>query len=188
LKILSGSTNPVKIGAVREAFSHYFSSVEVIGLPARSGVSSQPIGDEAFAGAEMRARSAWELNRAQSMGAAYCAGLEGGIAQLRGRWVAFGGVCLMDAEGRSALAASAQFELPPGVVQQVLSGAELGDVMDALTGERDTKQAGGAAGILSHGILNRQSLYTQAVIAALIPFINPVLYRQPDQAPPQPSI
>ena len=42
MKILTGSKNPVKVEAVREAFSHYFDDITVIGIPVQSNVAGQP--------------------------------------------------------------------------------------------------------------------------------------------------
>ena len=42
MKIVVGSTNPVKVGAVEEAFKKYFPDCSVIGQEASSEVSEQP--------------------------------------------------------------------------------------------------------------------------------------------------
>ena len=36
MKILTGSENPVKVEAVREAFSQYFDDMTVVGIPVQS--------------------------------------------------------------------------------------------------------------------------------------------------------
>jgi hypothetical protein len=38
VKILVGSTNPVKIGAVKDAFSRFFNDIEVVAFPVNSCV------------------------------------------------------------------------------------------------------------------------------------------------------
>jgi non-canonical (house-cleaning) NTP pyrophosphatase len=50
-------------------------------------------------------------------------------------------------------------------------GEELGPLMDRLSGEDNTKQKQGAVGILTNGLINRQSAYEQIVAMAAGPFI-----------------
>ena len=68
------------------------------------------------------------------------------------------------------------FELPPGIVAALLGGDELGHLMDRLVGEHNTKQRGGAVGILTGGRITRRELYAQGVAMALIPFLNEGMY------------
>ncbi len=71
---------------------------------------------------------------------------------------------------------SAHFELPDVVVRQLLNGAELGDVMDRITKDQNTKQKNGAIGFFTRNMLTRKDLYVPGIISALIPFLNPELY------------
>jgi inosine/xanthosine triphosphatase len=176
MRVLVGSVNPVKIAAVRDAFESYFPGAEVEGIEAPSGVPAQPVGEETFTGAENRARALLAADAERSPGAEFCVGLEGGIAQYHGRWFAFGVICIADAAGRLGFGVSPLFELPPGVVDDLLGGSELGHVMDRLAGEHNTKQRGGAVGILTRGRITRCELYAQGVAMALIPFLNPGLF------------
>ncbi len=174
--VLVGSRNPVKIGAVQDVFGQYFPGVEVQGIEVLSGVPAQPVGDDTFTGAQNRALALVELNREQGLGATYCAGLEGGIAQLAGRWFAFGAICVADASGRCGTGISPMFELAPALLEPLLQGEELGHVVDRLSGDQNTKQKGGAIAYLTQGRLGRRELYAQGVVMALVPFLNPELY------------
>lgn len=176
MKVLVGSENPVKIAAVQDVFEPYFPGVEVIGLAVPSGVPAQPVGDETFAGAENRARALVARNAAEGLGASYCAGLEGGIAQLHGRWFAFGVLCIADAAGRLGFGVSPLFEMPSPMLAQVLAGEELGHVVDRLSGERNSKQKGGAIAFLTRGRVDRRQLYAQGLAMALVPFLNEEMY------------
>ena len=176
MRVLVGSANPVKIAAVRDAFEPYFPGAVVEGIEASSGVPAQPVGEETFAGAENRARTLQAFNDEQGLEAEFCVGLEGGIAQYHDRWFAFGVICIADATGRLGFGVSPLFELPPGVVDDLLGGSELGHVMDRLAGEHNTKQRGGAVGILTGGRITRRELYAQGVAMALIPFLNVGMY------------
>lgn len=176
MKVLVGSENPVKIGAVRDVFAMYFPEVEVIGIPVPSGVPAQPVGEETFLGAENRARALVALNKAQGLAASYCVGLEGGIAQLHGRWFAFGVLCVADADGRLGFGLSPLFEMPPAMLADVLAGEELGHVVDRLSGDRNSKQKGGAIAFLTQGRVDRRMLYAQGLAMALVPFLNRGMY------------
>jgi non-canonical (house-cleaning) NTP pyrophosphatase len=63
--------------------------------------------------------------------------------------------------------------LPPAVLEKLEHANELGDVMDEVFGTDNIKQKGGAIGLLTHNQLSRSSVYHQALILALIPFVNP---------------
>ena len=176
MRVLVGSANPVKIAAVRDVFESYFNGAEVEGIETPSGVPAQPIGEDTFTGAQNRAGALIALNDERELGAEFCVGLEGGIAQYHSRWFAFGAICIADAASRLGFGVSPLFELPPGVVDDLLGGSELGHVMDRLAGEHNTKQRGGAVGILTGGRITRRELYAQGVAMALIPFLNEEMY------------
>ena len=83
MKSVVGSANPVKIAAVRDVFEPYFPGAVVEGIETPSGVPAQPVGEDTFTGAENRARTLLIHNADRSLGAAFCVGLEGGIAEYR---------------------------------------------------------------------------------------------------------
>ena len=89
-KVAVGSTNPVKVGAVEEAFTKYFSELIVAGVPVVSGVAEQPRSEkETMVGARQRAQAALKQNTE----AEYGVGLEGGVTEVEGKmfecaWVA----------------------------------------------------------------------------------------------------
>lgn len=173
-----GSLNPVKTGAVFRALSEYTEDAEVIGVDVASGVPAQPLGEETFRGA---------FNRATSLRAQYPAeedmltlymGIEGGVMELHGTAFAFGCVSVTDAAGKESNGTSALFPLPPAMAREVKNRKELGEVIDELSGQVNSKQQGGAIGFLTGNVITREELYYQGVIAALTPFIhsiNPVL-------------
>jgi inosine/xanthosine triphosphatase len=72
---------------------------------------------------------------------------------------------------------SASFTLPPVVLAGLREGRELGDEMARLTGIDNIKHKGGAIGAFTNGLLTRSSVYHQALILALCPFVHP-LYQQ----------
>jgi inosine/xanthosine triphosphatase len=176
MQVLVGSHNPTKVQAVQAAFAHYFDVVAVVPRPVESRVAHQPVNDETFAGAHNRALALGRLNQTEALGASFCVGIEAGILQLYSIWYAFSAVCIADDLGRLGWGTTPMWELPPHVTHELLGGTELGDVMDRLMGEQNTKQKGGAVAYFTRGVTNRTAIYTQAVTLALIPFVNPHHY------------
>jgi len=76
VKVLVGSQNRVKLEATKEAFSRYFTEVEVIGIEVDSKVSSQPINEETFWGAKSRATELEKINRERGLNGRYFVGIE----------------------------------------------------------------------------------------------------------------
>ena len=176
MKILVGSENPVKIEAVKEAFTKYFGNVEVVGIGVESHVPAQPVNDETYIGAQSRAIHLKELNEKENLGADYFVGIEGGIAEEFEKWFAFGAMCIMNKEGEKGLGTSPHFELPVEVADKLLKGIELGDVIDELTTTENSKQHSGAIGFFTKGVMDRKELYTHGLIVAMIPFLHEKLY------------
>ena len=176
MKVLVGSENPVKVEAVREAFSKYFDDVEVLGLKVNSMVPDQPIGKETFLGAENRALALTVIDNERKLNCDFFVGLESGIIHLYSKWFTFGVVCIIDKSRRESFGTSIMFELPEFIVKQLLKRVELGDVMDEIIGEKNTKQKGGAVGFFTKGVINREKLYVDGIISALIPLLNEDLF------------
>ena len=172
MKILVGSKNPVKIAAAKEAFSNYFENAEVIGIEVDSNVPNQPINNETFVGAENRALELKRLNNPKKLDAQFFVGIEGGITWQYSKWFAFGGMCIVDTKGKIGFGTSLHFELPKDIINRLLEGKELGDIMDKISGVQNTKQKGGAIEFFTKGVMDRKAIYVQGLIAALIPFIN----------------
>lgn len=175
--VIVGSTNPVKLTAVKTGFGAMFPQecFNFRGIDVPSGVSDQPQNDaETLQGAKQRAANAQE----QVPEADFWVGIEGGVDGLPGNsetLLAFAWVVLLSAE-QSGCARTGAFGLPAGVVKLVRGGIELGEADDRVFGTQGSKQHNGAVGLLTHDVLTRDGFYAQAVQLALIPFINPQLY------------
>jgi len=176
MKILIGSQNPVKIKATQEAFSKYFDDVEIIARDVNSKVSDQPVGDQTFEGAEHRVLELEKMNRTSNLEADFFVGIEGGITRIYSRWFAFGAVCIANKEGKKSFGISSHFELPEQIVEELLEGKELGQVMNEITGWENVKQKGGAIGFFTKGKVNRETAYIQGLIVALVPFLHQEFY------------
>jgi inosine/xanthosine triphosphatase len=176
MKILVGSKNPVKINSVEEAFQNYFEEIEVVGIDVDSLVSNQPIGDETFIGAKNRVLALIKENETNNYGAEFFIGIEGGIVKLYDKWFAFGCMCVADKEGNIGFGSSPQFELPAIVTEKLLSGIELGEVMDEIQNQENTKQNHGAIGYFTNGVMNRKELYVEGLKVAVVPFLHKKMY------------
>ena len=176
MKILVGTINPVKLESVREAFSLYYDNIEVIGITVDSGVPDQPVNGQTFEGAKNRAEELKRINDTENYNADYFVGIEGGIQEEYGRWFAFGCMCVIDKNENTGFGTSAHFELPDIVTKQLLSGKELGHVMDEIMNQENTKQKNGAIGFFTEGRMNRKELYIPGLISALVPFMHKDLY------------
>jgi len=176
MKVLVGSLNKVKIEAVKEAFSKYFAEVEVADIEIDSRVPGQPINEQTFEGARNRALELQKINRKERLDGRFFVGIEGGILKIFSKWFALSAICIIDDKGRIGYGTSPFFELPEGISKRLLDSAELGDVMDDLTGGQDTKQKQGAAGYFTRGVMDRKGIYIDGLVAALVPFLNEGLY------------
>lgn len=170
--IAVGSLNPVKVGAVRAVIGRVWPSAEVVGVDAPTGVSAMPLSDdECIAGARCRAQAARE-----QLDADLGFGLEGGVQEAAGQVWLVGWVAMVDRDGRCGMGGTARLPLPERIAAAVRAGAELGPYMDALLGEENVRQRGGAVGALTAGLVSRQAKFETAVAYALAPLINAALY------------
>lgn len=171
MKIVVSSLNPVKIEAVRKAFLSHFPEHEINLIPAsvESGVSDQPMSDkETSQGARNRVNNA----RHEIGDADYWVGLEGGLDMFDGHLMAFAWMAVADSKNRTSETRSVTLPLPPRVQQLVLAGMELGEANDRVFSTLNSKQEGGAFGLLTDGLMTRESVYTQTLVLALVPFVN----------------
>lgn len=171
MKVVIASHNPAKIRAVREAFSLQFREEDIDYIPASvaSGVSDQPLSDdETRTGARNRARNACE----QIPEADFWVGLEGGINTVDDDLMAFAWMAVLGPGDRIGEARTVTLPLPPAVKALVDEGLELGEANDKVFSTVNSKHEGGAFGLLTNGLYTRESVYTEALVIALVPFVN----------------
>ncbi len=173
MKIIVGSKNPVKFQATGNVLEKIYGELEVQAIDVDSGVPDQPIGlNVTIQGAINRAKNAFSPDFDLSVG------IESGLLEvphsitgyLDLQWCA-----IYDGE-KITLGVSAGFEYPPLVIEQVLSGKEVGDVMDQVTGVDKLGQKTGAVSHLTQGMLDRTGNTEQCVLMAMVPRMNEDLY------------
>lgn len=176
--VVVASKNPVKVQAALDGFDRMFPESEFVAQPLSvpSGVADQPMSEqETLQGALNRVQNA----RNESPNANFWIGIEGGVAEENNELAAFAWVVVQDRE-QLGKARSGTFYLPPAVQQLVQQGIELGTANDRIFNHENSKQKGGAIGILSDNALSRRELYEQAVVLALVPIKNKTLYLNPE--------
>ncbi len=170
MNIVVASANPAKIRAVQGALAKVFAdqALHFSGLKVASGVAAQPMSSaETLQGA---------LNRLQAVAAAepdadYYLALEAGLdGDSSFAWIA------ISHQGRISKTRSASLPIPPAAIMALQQGEELGDVMDNMFGQQNIKHQGGAIAMLTNHLLTRSEVYQQAIILAMIPFIQPQLF------------
>ena len=168
LIIKVASTNPAKIKAVASAFAELFPDerLDVQGIAVPSGVADQPMSSaETLLGAMNRVAEL--ADTAADFRVAIEAGLDDDFTFA---WM------VIEHQGKIGKARSASLMLPPAALSQLQQGKELGDVMDTMFNQDNIKQKGGAIALLTHNKLSRSSVYHQALILAMITFLNPALF------------
>ncbi len=177
MKIVVGSTNNVKVEAVREAIRDYdiLSNAEVSGVDVNSEVSEQPKSvDETIQGAMNRAKNAFR-------DCDYSFGIESGLMQVPNTKTGYMDVCacvIYDGQNYHVGLSSA-FEYPREVTRLVFEeGLEINQAAyrTGLTKNPKVGSAEGAIGILTRGRLIRKDYTKQAVAMALIHLENLKLY------------
>jgi inosine/xanthosine triphosphatase len=172
--VVVASRNPVKIQAALGGFQEMFPEdiFQVLPVNVPSNVSDQPMTSaETLLGARHRAENAL----AAFPQGHFWVGIEGGVEELDGGLTGFAWIVIRSAtllgKGRTAT-----FFLPSQVANLVRQGKELGEADDIVFNRSNSKQENGAVGILTGDVIDRVKLYEMAVILALIPFKNPLLY------------
>ncbi len=167
MRIAVGSTNPVKLAAAEMAARPLWPQGEFLAVPVESGVGDQPWGDEeTIRGAIRRAQGALARGRAD-----VGIGIEAGVHDTSYGLFVISWAAVVDRAGRLGLGGGGRLLLPEPVARRVRQGQELGPVMDAWTGEHNTKQRQGTVGILTGGRFGRTEALAHTCLLALARFI-----------------
>ncbi len=156
---------------MKSVFERALGPTEVRLVSVDSGVPSQPFDDETAKGACERARKALQ-------DADFGVGIEAGLIWHKDLKLYFDVqfCAIVSQDGRLTIGHGSGFVYPPRVIEEVLAGRSVGEVMSALTGIEKIGHKAGAIGYLSKNLLTRQQLTEQAVLMALIPRLRPELY------------
>ncbi|MBM4249973.1 MAG: inosine/xanthosine triphosphatase [Euryarchaeota archaeon] len=176
MRVRVGSANPVKVEAVRTVLRSTFRGrrLEVEGRDVHSQVPAEPFGKDVINGAIHRAESALLLDDWAHFGV----GIEAGLfwCEHLQDYLDVQYCAILDRGGRITLGHGPGFQYPPPLMQLVKEGLTVGEAMARLTGIQGIGRKKGVVGYLSKGILVRKKLTETAIIAALLPRLNPELY------------
>lgn len=168
MKIMVGSMNQVKVGAVRELIEDYaiFAGAIVEGMDVESNVRHQPMTlEETIRGARHRAQKAYEN------GGDIGIGIEGGLATIpytKTTYMNISAVAVFDGN-EYHLGLTSGFEQPLSVMRAIIDGG-----MDMSEAYKATKlsdadhlgSAEGAIGLLTSGRVDRKAYVKQALMCA----------------------
>jgi inosine/xanthosine triphosphatase len=171
-----GSTNPQKVGAAAVVIKKVFPTAHLLASEVQSGVSLQPMGRlETIRGAINRALSA----RAH-LDANWGIGMESGVEKHNNAWYISDYCCLIGNDSFLSISGGTNLQLPISMGSLLQQGEELGNIMDTFSGQSMTKHTGGAASILTKGLLNRQIIFEILLSCAFAPLLMPQIYRNQD--------
>lgn len=177
IKVAVGSSNKVKVDAVRNIFTQAFGLVEVVSVEPTKSIPAQPQEEKTIQGAISRAQIALE-----QAGADFGVGIEAGLFynKVLQKHLDIQYCAVVDSSGKMTVGHGPGFEYPPEVVKSVLAGGTVGDTMSKLTEIEKIGHKMGSVGYLSDGMIDRTSLTEIAVLMALIPRIRKDLYEPED--------
>src|ERR1700722_8831499 len=200
-----GSARRPKLNAVTEAFSSLsfaFPDFEIVGIEVESGVRHTPLSrEDLMTGARQRAETLVRVARTGTKPWNYFIGLEGGIdvvpatdvmpnldlvpdfdvvAEAGKRWVFLENWAYVTDGTAGAFGQSGAILLPEVLARIVVDdGVELSEAIDAFARRHNIRDAEGAWGILSRSLISRQEAFRVAVLNALAPFYNRLVYSAP---------
>lgn len=173
MKIVVGSTSPVKINAVKQAFSEYYTDFRVESVAIPSGVNPFPWSDEEMLqGAMNRAKGAQE----KFPDADFAVGLEGGLQQL-GDWMMVKQLAVVIRGGEVGVGLSSGYDCPKGILEQIKPQKESSrKKIDSFFGSDEILSNKGPIGVLTKFKMTRTDSSIDAVLCALTRFVSPEYY------------
>lgn len=168
-----GSSNPVKIRGVREAFEKFFTINEVRYRKVNTSIPIQPMNlSQIVKGAEERALGA--MDSACDFGV----GVEAGFYLFQNEPFDVEISFIVDKKGYHSIGFSPAFPIPNKIYEWILMGKykELEEAVEAITGINSIGEKEGFIGYLTRGRFERYVLSYTATVMALVKLLNKELY------------
>ncbi len=169
-----GSTNPVKINAVKLATQDYWPQAKLLGFEVDSQVSEQPHSDqETKLGAINRAKAALKIGKISHQQELknnqdyFGVGLEGGVMMINDQMWTTIWVTVIDKNNKLFLANGGRFLVPEFLANQINQGEEMGPALSKYFNGRSVKTQEGLVGIVTNNYLDRAELYSAIVKLAI---------------------
>jgi inosine/xanthosine triphosphatase len=169
MRVFVGSANPIKINATRAVMEKIFDDVVVEDRHVDPAVPKEPWEGEVLKGAVNRARKALQEG---DLGV----GIEAGIYRFDDGLYDIQVCAIIDKRGVITHGQGMGFRYPPPIEDLLLKDMSVSEACEVLFKEKGEGRRGGAVGILSNGLMKRQQLTEQAVLAAMIPRIRKDIY------------
>lgn len=176
--VCAGTTNPSKLEGIGRAFRRAFSGgvVELVSVKL-AGMNPQPMGlVETLHGALERAIQASHLSDCD-----FYVGVEAGIIELLPeKYVDLQVAVVLGPNKDLSIGFSPAFQVPPQLVRLVTEGRarELEEAVEITYGVADIGEREGLIHLLSKGLIDRPYLTEEAVLMALLPWVNEDAYRK----------
>lgn len=168
-----GTSNMIKVEAVKEAFSHFYSNIRVMNVSI-DNLPPQPITlSSTVRGALTRAEKALQKIKEAEFGV----GVEAGLMEIPDTrtYLNVQFAAIIDRDQKITLGSSAGFQLPNEVTKLVLiERMEVDRAVEFLYGIKDIGEKGGIIDLMTKGATSRKELITNALIMALVPRISEV--------------
>lgn len=172
MKVLIATKNQGKIEGAKKALEHYFTDIEIKGIPVESNVSEQPVNDEIYNGAKNRVKNLKQYAKQNNIKADLYLGIESGITNSLGRWMITNIAIIEDDGNFESYGTSPSFPVPERLVDDVINNG-LSVVMNNIFGKDDERHnRGGGIQALTHDKISRIDLTRSAFIMALTKYIN----------------
>ncbi|MHA1217760.1 MAG: DUF84 family protein [Candidatus Heimdallarchaeaceae archaeon] len=177
MKVVICSTNPVKIEAVKEAFSSFFENIVYFPLEMSNHkeILRQPMSSkETLSSAVKRVQVARKEESAE-----FFVSMEGGMdSDDHGAFLTWY-VCVGNNSGKDSIAGGGRMPLPKPIYEELVESrtSELGDIMDRITNEENVKQRGGSTAVFTGNRIFRKDVFTRDLIIALIPFTSDIFQK-----------
>lgn len=177
MKVLIGTKNQGKIEGAKKALEHYFTDVELKGIPVESNVNEQPLNDEIYNGAKNRVKNLKEYAKENNIDADLYLGVESGINNSLGRWMITNIAVIEDNTDFESYGTSPSFPVPDRLVKDIID-TDLSQVMNTVFSKDDERHnRGGGIQLLTHNEITRIDLTEYAFIMALTKYINEEKWR-----------
>ena len=173
MKILLGSKNPSKLKSLELALNEIgITQFEIICLEAKSGVNSEPIGQDIIKGADNRNQSIKDYAIKSKINYDYLCSIEGGFSiDEYGLPFIVSYAIFEDKNGKKSTGKSLGIRLTLEMFDYVKNGNSLNKVIESIVGKENNKKSQGVTGYITNGLYSRDKFDKEAVISALIPII-----------------
>ncbi|MEM0002487.1 MAG: inosine/xanthosine triphosphatase [Desulfurococcaceae archaeon] len=168
-----GSTNPVKIRGVVDAFSKFYVVKKAKYVKVNTDVPPQPIGlDQIIKGARQRAIKC--MNQECDFGV----GVEAGFYLIENEPYDVEVAYIISRDGKNSMGLSPSFPIPRGIYDSILNGEyrELDEAIEKIFNIGNIGEKEGFIGLLTKRMCERYTLSYYATLMALVKFLNENLY------------